>query len=80
MALSTKKTITLNGYSKVGEEQVIAQRFAATITDGVTVNTNSSVTDQDAYNDNLETCRADQDAFEEWTREVEDAVKKEITE
>lgn len=80
MALSTKKTITLNGYSKVGEGQVIAQHFAATITDGVTINTNSSVTDQDAYNANLETCRADHDAFEEWTREVEDAMKKEITE
>ena len=77
MALSKNKTITLNGYSKVGDEQVIAQHFTATITDGVTINTNASVTNQEAYNANLETCREDKDAFEAWTREVEDAMKEE---
>ncbi len=77
MALTKGKTITLNGHSRVGEENVIAQHFSATITDGVTVTTSATVSNQEAYNANLAECRADKDAFEEWTREVEDEMKAE---
>lgn len=78
MALTKKKTMQLNGYSKVGD--VIAQNFSATISDGVTVSTNATVSNQEAYNANLTECRADKDAFEKWTREVEDEMKAEIAE
>lgn len=77
MALAKGKTITLNGHSKVGEGKVIAQHFSATITDGVTVSTSATVSNQEAYNENLAECRADKDAFEAWAREVEDEMKAE---
>ena len=80
MALTTKKQITLTGQSKVksGDSEVVAQNFSATIVGGTVTSTSASLVNESAYNANVETCRADKDAFETWIRSVEDEMKAEL--
>lgn len=79
MALAQKKAITLTGQSKVvvNDQEVIAQQFTATIVEGTATSTNAVVVNEDVYNANINTCRADKDAFEAWAREIEDQAKAE---
>lgn len=77
MALVKREMTTLNGSSEITVDgnKITAMQFTAVIENGVITSKNSYLHNQEVYNANLETCRADEDEFETWCRELEDESK-----
>lgn len=78
--LNTKKSITLTGQSKVtfDEKEVTAVQLNATISQNGTSNINTIIINQDAYDTNKSTCRADIDEFTTKVRTIEDTESLEV--
>ena len=78
MALTTKKSITLTGTSKVTVEndgtttEVAAVSMTANIAENGNSNISTVIINQEQYDANKATCRADMDAFTAAVREIED--------
>ena len=75
--LSTTKSITINGKSKVthNETEVVAVQLSANISETGNTNINAIIVNQDAYDSNTDTCRADIDEFNALVRAIEDKAE-----
>lgn len=72
--LKVNKNITLNGTSEI-DGQVVVYMSASISTDGNSnANINKSIANQDLYNSNKVTVRADMKMFEEEVYKAEDEV------
>lgn len=71
MALNITKSTTLKGQSKIGEE--IAVTMSASITEDGKSSSVKNIINQELYEENKVECRADEDAFTEAVRAIEDA-------
>ena len=77
--LKTTKSISLNGTSiiKIGEADTPVVSMSANIQMCGHTNVNTTIVDQEKYDANKETCRADIDAFTAYVREIEDSLSAE---
>jgi hypothetical protein len=75
MALTTSKSVTLTGQSKVtiNKEEVIAVVMTCSLQNGTNSSVVTTVVDKVAYDANKSECRADIDEFTGYVREVEDS-------
>ncbi|WP_286149561.1 MULTISPECIES: hypothetical protein [Bacillota] len=72
--LKINKTININGTSEI-DGQVVVYMNASISTDGNTnANINKNITNQDLYNANKVSVRADMSAFEEEVYKIEDEL------
>lgn len=76
MALSLKKSTSLDGASEIDGVQVMS--LSATISAETRGNSffNQSIIDQDLYNKNKKECRADLREFQDAIFEVEDSLEE----
>ncbi len=70
MALTTQKSITLTGTSKIGDVAVVS--MTANITKNGAPNSFNTVLEPEIYDANKADCRADMDAFTAQMRQIED--------
>ena len=76
--LKINTTINLNGTSEING-QVVAYMSASISTDGQSANINKSIANQDLYNANKASIRADFAKFEDEVYKVEDSINIEIS-
>lgn len=76
--LKINKTINLNGTSEING-QVVAYMSASISTDGQSANINKGITNQDLYNANKVSVRADFAEFENEVYKVEDSINNEVS-
>ena len=76
--LKINTTINLNGTSEING-QVVAYMSASISTDGQSANINKGITNQDLYNANKASVRADFAEFENEVYKVEDSMNNEVS-
>ena len=70
MALTKSQSISLTGQCKIDETVVVS--MTAKIAESGNSNIVATIVNQELYDANKDTCRADIDAFTAYVREVED--------
>lgn len=72
MALTTKKSITIDGQSKINDITVVSMNGKVSTNNGNS-NIVTTIVNQELYDANKEECRTDIDAFTAEVRALEDA-------